>query len=87
MPKSANQPARPLQNIGNFSNLLNARNTGVRFSIPRPRSLGEFIIYPSRWSIPKFDSLEKFTRRIKTNVLYFQTNYLIVTLVLFAVTL
>lgn len=58
----------------------------ARFCIPRPKSLGKFILYPSMWSLPDFKRLDLVFKRIKTNLLYFQTNYLIVSLALFALT-
>lgn len=57
-----------------------------RFCLPKPRSLGKFIIYPSRWALPNFKHLDVLIRRIKTNLLYFQTNYLILSFALFGAT-
>lgn len=54
------------------------------FRIPRPRSLFAFIITLSRWSLPNFNNLPALYRRVKTNLLYFQTNYLIVGMAIFA---
>lgn len=67
----------------NLSNLTSS--AGRNFSIPRPRSLGEFIIYPGRWRLPDLKNMSLLARRVKTNLLYFQTNYLIASLMLFAV--
>lgn len=46
-----------------------------------PRSLYSFLIQPSRWSVIHY---AKLNRRIKTNLLYFQTNYMMLGLVCFA---
>lgn len=61
---------------------INIRNTG--FSIPRPRSLGDFILSHKRWKLPDFKNTGALLRRVKINLLYFQTNYLIASLAVFA---
>lgn len=58
----------------------------ARFRIPRPRSLGKFILYTSMWSLPNFKRFDLLMKRIKSNLLFFQTNYLIVSLALFGAT-
>lgn len=50
--------------------------------IPPVRSLYPFIFQGTRWSIPKFNKLD---RRLKTNLLYFQTNYMIFGVVCFLI--
>lgn len=56
-----------------------------RFCIPKPRSLAKFIIFPSLWRLPNINNPSALFHRIKNNLLYFQTNYLIISLVFFAI--
>lgn len=54
-------------------------------SIPPPRSLAEFIIYPKRWKVPDFKNCQKLTDQVKKNLLYFQTNYFIMSAIFCAI--
>ena len=64
---------------------INVNVANARFRIPRPHSLGEFILFPKRWRLPNFKNLASLGQRVKTNLLYFQTNYLILTVAVFAI--
>ena len=72
-----NQVANLLERGGSVS----VANQRIR--IPAPRSLGQFILAPGRWKMPNLSNTRALYHRIKTNLLYFQTNYLICGTVMF----
>lgn len=72
--------------VNAVKNIQPSRDVSHRaeFRIPRPRSIAEFIIYPGRWSLPDYKDLNKLMLRVKNNLLFFQTNYLVLSLLIVA---
>lgn len=50
-------------------------------SVPKPRSLYKFLIDFKRWQVPR--SMDQLKNRLRTNILYFQTNYFVLAMLCF----
>ena len=48
------------------------------------QSLDEFILDTSRFGLPNYGDPEKWANRIINNLLYFQTNYIMLAIIIFA---
>ncbi|CAK9819913.1 PRA1 family protein 3 [Anthophora plagiata] len=49
---------------------------GDRWTLPRRRSMNDFLYESSRFQLPNFKDLEKWSNRVVNNLVYYQTNYL-----------
>jgi hypothetical protein len=47
------------------------------------RSLDDFLLESARFQIPNFKDLEKWGNRVIKNLLYYQTNYFVLAVVIF----
>jgi hypothetical protein len=47
------------------------------------RSLDDFLLESARFQIPNFRDFEKWGNRVVSNLLYYQTNYFLLSLVIF----
>ncbi|KOC59325.1 PRA1 family protein 3 [Habropoda laboriosa] len=47
-----------------------------RWKLPRRRSMDDFLYETSRFQLPNFKDLEKWSNRVVNNLVYYQTNYL-----------
>lgn len=57
------------------------RGMAKSVSVPKPRSLYAFLIDVKRWQVPR--SLDQLKNRLRTNVLFFQTNYFVLAMLCF----
>nr|CAI5823983.1 unnamed protein product [Callosobruchus analis] len=53
------------------------------FQIPPLRSLDEFLLDAARFQIPNFRDVEKWANRVTSNLLYYQTNYFLMAIIIF----
>jgi len=49
------------------------------------RSLDDFLLNSARFQVPNFADLDKWARRVKGNLVYYQTNYFLMALVIFLI--
>lgn len=49
------------------------------------RSLDDFILESARFQIPNIQDLEKWGRRVANNLMYYQTNYFLLAIMVFCV--
>ncbi|KAF7989809.1 hypothetical protein HCN44_008483 [Aphidius gifuensis] len=56
-------------------------NSGLE--LPPLRSLNDFILEDARFQVPQFKDLEKWGNRVVANLLYYQTNYFLMSIVIF----
>lgn len=49
------------------------------------RTLDDFILESARFQIPNVKDLERWVRRVTSNLLYYQTNYFLMSLVIFII--
>lgn len=47
------------------------------------RSLDDFLLESARFQIPNFKDLDKWSNRVCSNLLYYQTNYFFMSVVVF----
>lgn len=47
------------------------------------RSLDDFLLESARFQVPNFKDLDKWANRVCSNLLYYQTNYFFMALVVF----
>lgn len=47
------------------------------------RSLDDFLLVSARFQIPNFKDFEKWGNRVISNLLYYQTNYFVLSIVIF----
>ncbi|EFN86626.1 PRA1 family protein 3 [Harpegnathos saltator] len=55
------------------------------FELPPLRSLDDFLLGSARFQIPNLKDLEKWGNRVVNNLLYYQTNYLFMSVIIFLV--
>nr|CAH7727020.1 unnamed protein product [Callosobruchus chinensis] len=55
------------------------------FEIAPLRPLDDFLLETARFQIPNFRDLEKWGNRVTSNLLYYQTNYFLMAIVIFIV--
>lgn len=53
--------------------------------LPPLRSLDDFLLESARFQLPNLKDLEKWGNRVVNNLLYYQTNYLFTSVVIFLV--
>jgi hypothetical protein len=53
--------------------------------LPPLRSLDDFLLESARFQIPNIKDLEKWGNRVVNNLLYYQTNYLFMSIVIFLI--
>jgi len=53
--------------------------------LPPLRSLDDFLLESARFQIPNIKDLEKWGNRVVNNLLYYQTNYLFMSVVIFLI--
>lgn len=51
--------------------------------LPPLRSLNDFMFEDARFQIPNFKDIEKWGNRVVSNLLYYQTNYFLMAIVIF----
>lgn len=61
-----------------------SRNNNMDISIAPLRSLDDFILGSSRFQLPDFSNPDKWANRIVNNLLYYQSNYILSSLVIFS---
>ncbi|XP_011307157.1 PRA1 family protein 3 [Fopius arisanus] len=61
----------------------NLSSSGV--GLPPLRSLDDFILESARFQIPNFKDLDKWNNRVVQNLLYYQTNYFFMAIVIFLI--
>ncbi|XP_043252783.1 PRA1 family protein 3 [Colletes gigas] len=54
--------------------------TNKDWELPPLRSLNDFLLEPSRFQLPNFKDFEKWGNRVVNNLIYYQTNYLYMTI-------
>lgn len=52
------------------------------FEVAPLRSLDDFILESARFQIPQMRDLEKWVNRVVNNLLYYQTNYILLSLLI-----
>lgn len=60
-------------------------NKPPEFELAPLRSLDDFLLESARFQIPNVRDLEKWGRRVTSNLLYYQTNYFLMSLVIFVI--
>ena len=60
-----------------------AENVG-KVEVPPLRSLDDFLMESARFQIPTFSDIEKWNNRVIQNLLYYQTNYFLTYIAIFA---
>lgn len=55
------------------------------FEIAPLRPLDDFVLDSARFQIPNFKDLEKWGNRVSSNLLYYQTNYLLLAACIFVI--
>lgn len=55
------------------------------FEIAPLRSLGDFFLEAARFQIPNVNDLEKWGNRVTSNLLYYQTNYFLLAILIFMI--
>lgn len=58
-------------------------NTGME--LPPLRSLDDFLLESARFQIPNLKDLDKWGNRVVNNLLYYQTNYFFMSVVIFLI--
>lgn len=58
-------------------------NNGVE--LPPLRSLDDFILESARFQIPNVKDLDKWGNRVVQNLLYYQTNYFMMSIIIFLI--
>lgn len=58
-------------------------NNGVE--LPPLRSLDDFILESARFQIPNVKDLDKWGNRVVQNLLYYQTNYFMMSVIIFLI--
>jgi len=53
--------------------------------IEQLRSLDDFLLNSARFQVPNFGDLDKWAKRVKGNLVYYQTNYFLMALVIFSI--
>ncbi|GLG93082.1 hypothetical protein R5R35_002002 [Gryllus longicercus] len=59
--------------------------TGNEVAISPLRSLDDFLLESARFQVPNFKDLEKWGNRVVNNLLYYQTNYFMLAIVIFLI--
>lgn len=49
------------------------------------RTLDDFLLESARFQVPNFKDLEKWSKRIQNNLLYYQTNYFVTSCLVFLI--
>ncbi|KAI4491341.1 hypothetical protein M0802_010274 [Mischocyttarus mexicanus] len=57
----------------------------TNFELPPLRSLDDFLLASARFQIPNFKDLDKWGHRVVNNMLYYQTNYLFMAVIIFLI--
>lgn len=64
---------------------LNKLGENSEFEIAPLRTLDDFLLKSARFQIPNVSDLEKWGNRITSNLLYYQTNYFLLSLLIFTI--
>lgn len=64
---------------------MNKKQTSSGFEIAPLRSLDDFLLEAARFQIPNVKDLEKWSNRVTQNLLYYQTNYFIMSILIFII--
>ncbi len=54
------------------------------FEVAPLRSLDDFLLESARFQVPNFRDMEKWGKRVYSNLIYYQSNYFLLALALFA---
>ncbi|XP_014603385.1 PREDICTED: PRA1 family protein 3 isoform X1 [Polistes canadensis] len=57
----------------------------TNFELPPLRSLDDFLLESARFQIPNFKDFDKWGNRVVNNMLYYQTNYLFMAVIIFLI--
>jgi len=49
------------------------------------RTLDDFLLNSARFQVPNFSDLERWARRVKANLVYYQTNYFLMSIIIFLI--
>lgn len=61
------------------------KKQGSEFELAPLRSLDDFFLEAARFQIPTVNDLEKWGNRVTSNLLYYQTNYFLMALIIFLI--
>lgn len=61
------------------------KKSTAEFGIAPLRSLDDFILEAARFQIPNVNDLEKWGNRVTSNLLYYQTNYFLMAILIFMI--
>lgn len=64
---------------------LNKLGDNNEFEVAPLRSLDDFLLKGARFQIPTIGDLEKWGNRVTSNLMYYQTNYFLLSLLIFTV--
>ncbi|XP_035742743.1 PRA1 family protein 3-like [Vespa mandarinia] len=64
---------------------MDKTKTDSNFELPPLRRLDDFLLEYARFQIPNFKDLDKWGNRVVNNLLYYQTNYLFMFVIIFLV--
>lgn len=64
---------------------MNKKLKTSEFEIAPLRTLDDFILESARFQIPNVRDLDKWGNRVVNNLLYYQTNYLLMAIVMFLI--
>ena len=56
---------------------------GVQFE--KLRSLDDFLLGSARFQLPNFADLDRWGKRVKENLIYYQTNYFLMSIIIFLI--
>jgi len=59
-------------------------NSNAEIEVAPLRSLDDFILSQSRFQVPEYQNVDKFRNRIVSNLIYYQTNYALSSIILFS---
>ncbi|XP_019865504.1 PRA1 family protein 3 [Aethina tumida] len=61
------------------------KTSSYNYEIPPLRPLDDFLLDSARFQVPNVNDLEKWGNRVSNNLLYYQTNYFLLALVIFII--
>lgn len=62
-----------------------SKKVSSEFEIAPLRSLDDFLLEAARFQIPNVKDLEKWGNRVTSNLLYYQTNYFLLSIIIFII--
>lgn len=61
-----------------------SKKVSSEFEVAPLRSLGDFLLESARFQVPNYRDLDKWGNRVVKNLLYYQTNYMLMSIIIFA---